>query len=124
MAATLLYATYLGGTGFDEARDVAVSPAGDAYVVGNAEGLRSFPGGYQPTLAGGGDAFVVRIDPGGTTLVSGSHLGGAGYDNAGGVALDGPGNVYVAGESNSYDFPSVRALHGRRGDFTFDAFVT
>lgn len=120
----LVYATYLGGSGFDEALAVAVDPAGNAYVAGNTRGLsQSLPGAFQPAQAGNGDAFVARINPAGTALVGGTYLGGAGYDNARGVALDGAGNVYLAGESNSFDFPLVRALQGRRGTFTFDAFV-
>ncbi len=59
----LIYSSYLGGTGEDQAFGIAVDGAGIAYVAGST-GSANFPttqGVLQPALAGGSDAFVARI---------------------------------------------------------------
>jgi len=119
---SLLYSTYLGGTGGDTAQAIAVDANGNAYVTGQTlstnfpRPLPSPPGltPFQPALAGTrGNAFIAQID----TTVSGSggliystYLGGTGTSNGGGdqgngIALDGNNNVYVVGTTGSNDFP-------------------
>jgi hypothetical protein len=57
------YATYLGGPGIDAAFSVCVGSAHNARVAGitNSPG-RATPGVAQPTIAGGFDGFVTRIN--------------------------------------------------------------
>jgi hypothetical protein len=60
----ILYSTYLGGSGFDGGRGIAVDQAGNAYVSGGT--LSSdFPGTagslIQSTKSGGEDAYVAKI---------------------------------------------------------------
>src|SRR5207253_4277774 len=60
----LVYSTYLGGTGVDEANGIAVDGEGNAYVTGEATNV-SFPtvNAIQATYAGGArDVFVSKID--------------------------------------------------------------
>jgi hypothetical protein len=68
----LLYSTYLGGSGDDDAgNDIAVDTSGDAYVVGSTTST-DFPftsGTFQPILGGGRNAFVTKLTPGGSGLV-------------------------------------------------------
>lgn len=60
----LVYSTYLGGSGVDQASKIAVDLAGNAYVAGNTSSL-NFPGTVgspiQNTKSGGNDAFVAKI---------------------------------------------------------------
>jgi hypothetical protein len=59
----LIYSTYLGGSGSDQGRGIAVDPAtGDALVTGYTTST-DFPtvNAFQPRNHGGYDAFVVRI---------------------------------------------------------------
>src|SRR5262249_36740004 len=72
-----VYSTYLGGTGSDNGQGIAVDSAGNAYVTG-VTGSTNFPttvGAFQTTLAGGGDAFLTKLNPTGTGLVYSSYLG-------------------------------------------------
>ena len=65
---TLVYSTYLGGTGRDDTTDMAVDAAGAAYVVGYTDST-DFPveRPFQAAIGGGPmDAFVVKVAPGGT----------------------------------------------------------
>jgi len=63
-AASLLYSTFLGGSGDDVAYGVAVNSAGDAWVVGQTASVADFPtpNGTQVVYGGGSsDAFIARV---------------------------------------------------------------
>jgi hypothetical protein len=120
---TLVYSTYLGGSGGDGSFGIAVDGTGNAYITGST-GSTDFPttpGAFQPTLAGVDDAFVTKLDPTGSTLVYSTYLGGSGVDEGRGIAVDGTGNAYVAGRTDSEDFPTTTGT-GPPGNG--DAFVT
>ena len=58
----LLRSTPLGGSGFDAAYDLALSPSGDVWMTGRTDSL-DFPivNAFQPDFAGSVDAFVSRL---------------------------------------------------------------
>jgi hypothetical protein len=121
----LLYSTYLGGGLFDFGDSIAVDSAGNAYVCGFTDST-DFPtaNALQPTLNGGFDAFVTKINTNGSALVYSTYLGGSNNNNYGnGIAVDSAGNAYVAGLTGSAEFPTKNAIqpvYGGNGD----AFVT
>ena len=105
----VIYWTYLGGSGTDEAWAVAVDAAGNAHVKGRTTSA-NFPtvNPFQSTRNGPGDAFVTKLNASGTALVYSTYLGGSGYDDAftGGIEVDSAGHVYLAGNTESRgDFP-------------------
>jgi hypothetical protein len=61
----LLYATYLGGSGEEMIRSIALGPDGAIYLVGNtsSDDFPVTPGCLQPKHAGKGDAYVVKLVP-------------------------------------------------------------
>jgi hypothetical protein len=71
----LVYATYLGGTGWDDGRGVAVDGAGNVYVAG-ATLSADFPvtGAYQGTAGGNGDVFVTKFNPTGSEVLYATYL--------------------------------------------------
>ena len=98
----LAWSTYLGGSGLEEGRGIAVDPAGNAYVTGLTSTLGSgFPGTagsqIQSALGSGGDAFVTKLNAAGTALVYSTYLGGSDFDQGFGIAVDAAGNAYVTG---------------------------
>jgi YVTN family beta-propeller protein len=124
----LVYSSYLGGAGSDVATAIALDSSGNAYVVGETQSA-NFPGvtssSMQAANAGGGDAFVTKINPGGTAIVYSTYLGGAGSDTAYAVAVDSSGNAFVVGQTSSTSFPGVNSnsLQPASGGGTSDGFV-
>jgi Bacterial Ig-like domain (group 3)/Beta-propeller repeat len=119
-AKTLIFSTYLGGTGGnDRAASIAVDSSGNAVVVGVAES-NDFPatsGAYQTVcnpqfsapnvevpacntaIGQSSGAFVSKFSPSGALLHS-TFLSGTGTNtSAYAVAVDATGRAYVAGQT-------------------------
>ena len=120
----LVYSTYLGGSGSDQAFGITVDTAGNAYVAGSTASS-NFPtaNAVQGANAGATDAFLTKINAAGNALVYSTYLGGSGFDRANGVAVDNAANAYVAGETTSTNFPTLNAIQGSNGGAS-DAFAT
>jgi hypothetical protein len=122
---TLVYSTYLGGSGFDTGYGIALDSAGHAYVTG-ATGSINFPtkNPFQGVFAGSYyDAFVTKLSPTGSALVYSTYLGGNGDDYGYGIAVDSARNTYVTGSTTSGNFPTKNPFQGA-GAGNVDAFVT
>jgi hypothetical protein len=106
-ALSLVYSTYLGGSGGDGATGIAVDSSGNACVTGGA-GSTDFPTAnpLQASLAGDENAFAAELNPSGSALVYSTYLGGSGEDEGEAIAVDSSGNTYVAGSASSADFPT------------------
>ncbi len=94
----LVYSTYLGGSGEDFGYGIAVDSAGNAYVTGFTSST-DFPTAnpLQAVNDGDGNAFVAKLNPGGSALVYSTYLGGSGGETGIGIAVDSAGNAYVTG---------------------------
>jgi uncharacterized protein (TIGR03437 family) len=103
---SLLYSTYLGGSGDDFGRGIAVDDEGNAYVTGWTSSS-DFPlaNAAQPVLNGPVDVFVAKLSPSGQLLYS-SYFGGQGVDQGWAIALDREKNIYLTGVTGSSDFPT------------------
>jgi hypothetical protein len=98
------YAGYIGGSGQDFGRGIAVDTAGAAYVTGyTASSEATFPETVGPDLVYnlGTDAFVAKVNTSGATLAFAGYIGGSGSDNGFGIAVDSSGAAYVTGETFS-----------------------
>lgn len=117
--ASLLYSSYLGGSGNDSGEDIAIreltTAQGDvlsqAYVTGGTASqgfplvnptqgsLRTYPEGVVST-----DAFVARFNSSGSFLLFSTYLGGSAGDIGYGIAVTATGTAWVTGQTNSSDF--------------------
>ena len=100
----LTYCGYIGGSGDDLGRGIAVD-GGKAYVTGATSSAQaSFPVKLGPDLThngGDADAFIAKVNFFGTKLTYCSYIGGSANDSGGGVAVDSAGNAYVTGITTS-----------------------
>jgi centrosomal CEP192-like protein/beta-propeller repeat-containing protein len=118
-----VYSTYLTGSNGAYASAVAADSKGNAYVTGGTESA-DFPTSHalQP-YHGGRDAFLSKINPGGSAFVYSTFLGGSGEEDPGAIALDSGSNVYVVGSTTSTDFPTVNPIQETNAG-GWDVFVT
>ncbi len=108
----LVYSTYLGGSGDDQAGGVAVDTAGNVYVAGSTDST-DFPLTTLGSLpAGNTHVFVAKLDATGSNLIYVDYLGGNSQDYGYALALDSTNNVYVTGSTASADFPMVNPFQG------------
>lgn len=124
--ATPVYSTYLGGSADDVGNGVAVDRVGAAYVAGGTNSS-NFPL-VQPLGPSfghgvGGDAFVAKLDPNGSSLRYSTYLGGDGLDYAAEIAVDASGSAYLTGSTFAPSaFPTVQPFQPANGG-GIDAFV-
>ncbi len=105
--ASLAYATFLGGSGSDQGRAIAVDGSGNLYVTGNTSAdFFVTSGAFDVTHNGASDVFVAKFRSGGSTLQYATFLGGSDSDWGYGIAVDKSGDVYVTGSTLSADFPT------------------
>lgn len=113
----IAYSSYLGGSLYEGAENVAVDASENVYLAGSTEST-NFPTAspLQATMAGSQDAFITKVNPSGSGLVYSSYLGGgSGYSRAAGVAIDASGNAYLIGETTSPTFPVVSPFQATYG---------
>src|SRR5262249_49061661 len=103
--ASLLYSTYLGGSGVDRGHGIAVDGIGKVYVTGETYSTNfPSPNGAFVSLQGQVDAFVAKLDPtltGTASLRYSTYLGGGCIDKGYAIAVDASRLVYATGETNS-----------------------
>ena len=126
---SLLYSTFLGGNGWDQAAGIRIDASGNAYLTGftdsnfptTADALQTAPGGAT-------DAFVAKLNSTGSSLLYSTYLGGSGSDYGAGIALDAAGYAYVTGNAGS-GFPTTpgafQTTHGgSHSGYPGDGFVS
>ncbi len=128
-SASLVYSTYLGGSGDDSLIAfpwglLAVDNLGNAYVTGGTTST-NFPTVHpvQATSGGGYDAYVAKLNPTGSALIYSTYLGGSGYDTGRGIAVDSNGNAYVTGQTSSDDFAVTANAYQKVFGGSSDSFV-
>ncbi|MCG3194070.1 MAG: hypothetical protein DIJKHBIC_03327 [Thermoanaerobaculia bacterium] len=121
----LIYSTFLGGSGWDRGRGIALDTSGSAYVTGHTDstGFPTTAGTYDTTFNGGEDAFVTKLNATGTGLVYSTLLGGSNGDAGYAIALDNSGTALVTGSTSSADFPATAGAYDTSHNGNDDAFV-
>ena len=105
---TLMYSTYLGGTGTDVASGLALDKSGNAYIAGSTTST-DFPT-HNPPASGTAGGFVTELNSSGNALVYSAYVGAGLLDFASAIAVDGSGNAYVTGATESPSFPTTAGV--------------
>jgi len=126
---SLIWATYFGGSGEDEARGISMDSHGRVLVTGftiSTDLPVTKATAIQPKYGGNGDAFVAIFDitqPGTQSLAYSTYLGGSQGEVAYAVLAEETGYVDVTGYTLSPDFPVVNAIQPNWGG-GIDLFLT
>jgi len=123
------YCGYIGGTGNDYGRGIAVDGSGNAYITGyTSSNEASFPVSGDLDLSyngGANDAFAAKVNADGTALDYCGYIGGSGSDFGYGIAVDLSGNAYITGYTSSTEatFPVLESSDLSYNGGLYDAFV-
>lgn len=123
--AILLYSTYLGGFGADDAYDVEINAAGEAYVMGISQG--GFPttvGAYDVSHNGGMDVFITKLNTTASSLIYSTYIGGTGWEYPGDMALTASGDIIVVGSAGAAGFPTTAGAYQTATGGVGKGFVT
>jgi len=113
---TLVYSTFLGGSGQESGFDLDVDASGNAFVTGHTNS-GNFPlaNPVQATFMGVRDIFVTKLNAAGSALDYSTYLGGSGEEFGNVISVNASGNAYVAGQTLSTNFPTLNALQPTSG---------
>jgi hypothetical protein len=123
---SLLYSTFLGGSGGDWGNAVALDADGNATVTGltTSTDFPTTPGAFDTGFNGGDyDVFITKINAAGSALLYSTFLGGGDYDNSRDLAIDAAGNATVTGRTASTDFPITPGVYDTSHNGGEDVFV-
>ena len=132
---SLVYSTYLGGSGYDFGNGVALAGS-IVYITGSTQSptFPVTPNAYETQCPGCGQGmnsgFVTELNAtlsGKAQLVYSTFLGASAGTVDNGIAIDSSGTIYVAGTTGPADFPTTSnafepACNGC-AEFSENAFV-
>ncbi|HEX2776144.1 MAG TPA: choice-of-anchor D domain-containing protein [Candidatus Acidoferrales bacterium] len=124
---SLVYLTFIGGSGDEEGGFLAIDSSGNAAIAGTTTST-DFPVTDGSTrTAGTNDATVTEINSTGAQIVFSTLFGGNGAEatqSPGGIAMDSSGNVFVAMDANSTNLTTTTgAFQTAYGGGTSDGFL-
>jgi hypothetical protein len=125
-AASLVYATFLGGSGVDQAFGIARDPVNQVYLTGRTTSTNFPMAGvpFQSSNGGDRDAFLAKFNPAGSALLYSTYFGGGSYEDAYTVALGAGNRAYLIGRTSSVNLPtSAGAFQPAYGGGDSDAYV-
>jgi hypothetical protein len=121
----LVYSTFVGGNGEDEAFSITADASGNAYITGYTVST-DYPvtsGAYKITN-GGNNVFVTKLNPTCSNLVYSTYIGGSNYDWGQSIAIDAAGNAYITGYTKSSNYPATTGAFQTALRGSANAFVT
>jgi hypothetical protein len=118
----LSYSTYLGTSGDEQVRAIALDSSGSVYLAG-VTSSPAFPHGGSGYAGGVLDAFVTKLDRSGSSIVYSVFIGGSGDDRPQSISLDSSRNAHVAGWTSSLNFPVAGAFQPTYGGGLYDGFL-
>ena len=123
--ASLVYATFLGGSSYERGYSIAVDGSGAAYISGSTWSF-NFPitsGAFDTSYNGYGDAFVAKLNAGGNVLIYATFLGGTQRDCSVSIDVDSSGHAYVVGITKSENFPTAPGAFDITHNGSRDVFI-
>jgi gliding motility-associated-like protein len=113
---SLIWSTYLGGSGDDAAYVLTLDTSETQIYVAGGTMSSNFPstsGVWHSSYLGGVcDGFLCRFQNGGTYAVQkSSFIGANGYDQVYGVQMDYDNNVYVMGQTMGGNYPTTAGVY-------------
>lgn len=114
----ILFSTFIGGSGREQARGLARDDFGSLYITGttSSSDMPAVSYSYPDVMPSGQNVFVACITSDGNSLRYFTVLGGSYEDAAEDIVVDKKENVYITGTTHSVDFPLFESSETYQGD--------
>ncbi len=122
---SLLFSTFLGGSGNDISYAIAVDNSQNIYITGQTSSSDfNLLNPLQSSKNGHIDAFITQLNKTGSQLLYSSYLGGSNNDIGFDIAVDNSLNAYITGYTSSTDFYITSNAYQTNHAGADDIFVT
>jgi hypothetical protein len=110
----LMASTYIGGSKYENQRNIAVDNEGNVILTGNTNStdFPTTPNAYNTNYNGGsteqywmGDIVLLKMNPELSNLIYSSYIGGSDDEHSAQVICDPEGRIILAGATKSSNFP-------------------
>lgn len=114
----ILFSTFIGGNGEEQARGLARDDFGSLYITGitSSSDIVDVSFSYPELIPSGKNVFVACLTSEGNALRYMTLLGGSSDDEVEAIAVDKRENVYIAGTTRSSDFPLFHSSEIHKGE--------
>lgn len=120
----VIFSTYYGDIGTDDADVLAVDTLGNIYLGCHSDSKKLPASSEFPyKLSGGMDALIVKLNSDGKTVGYITQVGGKDWDAVQGIVSDAERNIYAVGTTYSSDFPISNNSFQKEFGGESDAFV-
>lgn len=117
------WSTYYGGSGIEQGGYTAVDTSGNVYLCGSTPATTGIAsGGFQTTIGGNQDAFLVKFNSSGTRLWA-TYYGGSDNDYGTFCHVDKINNVYLCGKTLSTNSIASGGAHQTTQGGSYDGFL-
>ncbi|UCF08082.1 MAG: SBBP repeat-containing protein [Thermoplasmata archaeon] len=124
---SLIYSTFIGGDGEEEAGRIDVDSQGNVFFTGTVDSGVNFtvtPDCYDSSHNGDDDAFVMILNNNGSDLIYSSFLGGNSSDSGNACLITEANEFLILGTTASYDFPVTNGSYQTENKGYSDIFIT
>ena len=119
---SLIWATYYGGSDFEQTASISLNQTGDIYLAGQTLSLTNIAmSGFQTTSGGNTDAFLVKFNSSGSRLWA-TYYGGTDNEINPAITTDVIGNIFLVGTTSSSSNISFGGFQNTLGGNS-DAFL-
>ncbi len=106
---SLIYASFLGGSGDDQGHSVAVNASGSLIAVAGYTTSTNFPlqNAFDQACGSTSSGFVTQFQPGSLkyNMLYSTYVGGSNLDDTYGMTMDPSGRIVATGRTRDADFP-------------------
>lgn len=118
-----IWATYYGGYSADNGHQCVVDRLNNVYLCGWTQGSTNLAlGGYQNTIGGSYDAFLVKFTSAGNRIWA-TYFGGPNTETGYSCAVDNNNDVYLTGETGSFSNISFNGFQNSFGGNAYDNYL-
>jgi|GEM_PF-3614294 hypothetical protein len=131
---SILYSTYIGGSGGEGGHGIAVDEYGNIYIAGYTNSSSDFPlenalystyhGGDGALTDGGSDSFFLKLSSNGSSIIFSSYIGGSGDDPVYDIDIDSSHNLYLTGWTSSNNYPTTGNAYDTSYNGGYDIIIS